>query len=64
MISVDMCYMYSTDGVCVTYMLKNNGRSIASYSAISVIELVLSFITVKHTIKINTLNEVTSSLRR
>lgn len=40
--------MYSTDGVCGIYILKNNGCGIASNSAIPVVELVISFRTKRH----------------
>lgn len=57
-----MCYSTIVRG-----KLRNDGRGIALNSAIQVpvVELVISFkIVKKKTINLNTLNELTSSLRR
>lgn len=55
-----MCY--STDGV--RGKLKNDGRGISQYSAIPVVESMISFIAVKHIINLIALNELTSPLHR
>lgn len=55
-----MCY--STDGV--RGKLKNDGRGISQYSAIPVVESMISFIAVKHIINLIALDELTSPLHR